>query len=447
MKETNISACLLKIEISFNLLTRLVLPGKHMLPSGLSDPGVLDDIRKGHKVYIHIESNILDIRCDSMRRLQQALHAVNWAIHDMRLCNEHPPIHFLAQEPTSGDTNDMVRVEIGSRPRFVSQKPTLGSNHSAMDKHLHRLTTEMWSTADTLMALNKSMKMRVNFGHLDVRARNTRGRDEIPHDEFVRMLDMYSTRGGASLETKLPKATQAEHVIRYLIGPEQGVCNSLQEVTRACEVTLVVQGQEIKADAMEPVGKKMQLSMVRAMRPEVWGRMDWTVVAPDMQYDWNLRVDAWDDVDIPAAFKNLPQELLLTVNKNATGFLRIPYVDIVKLGDARGQIGQLKLKSSAIIPYKATPYVIEVSITKTWKEGNMKDNPDITWGIELHAVHWDESINHVRGGDHRKDWGQGLKHVWPGNEPDLEARFGEFLETILEIQALLDDAHSNMTSQ
>ncbi|KAK7426856.1 hypothetical protein QQZ08_006602 [Neonectria magnoliae] len=305
----------------------------------------------------------------------------------------------------------------------------------------------MWSTADTLMALNKSMKMRINFGHLDVRARNTRGRDEIPHDEFVRMLEMYSTRGGASLETKLPKTTQAEHVIRYLIDPEQGVCNSLQEVTRACEVTLVVQGQEIKADAMEPVGKKMQLSMVRAMRPEVWGRMDWTVVAPDMQYDWNLRVDAWDDVDIPAAFKNLPQELLLTVNKDATGFLRIPYVDIVKLGDARSQIGQLRLKSSAIIPYKATPYVIEVSITKAWKDGNMKDNPDITWGIEFHAVHWDESINHVGGGDHRKDWGQGLKHVWPGNEPDLESRFGEFLETILEIQALLDEAHSNITSQ
>ncbi|KPM39983.1 hypothetical protein AK830_g6568 [Neonectria ditissima] len=419
---------------------------KHMLPAGLSEPGALDDVRKAYKVYIVVQSNIIDIRCESMLRLQQALHAVNWAIHDMRLSNEHPPIHFLVQEPTNASTDDMVRVEIGSRPRFVSQQQTLESNQSAMDKHLARLAAEITSTADTLMALNKAMKMRVNFGHLDVRARNTRGRDEIPHDEFVRLLDMYSVRGGASLETKLPEVTQAEHVIRYLINPERGICNGLEEVTRSCEVTLAIQGQEIKADAMEPVGKKMQLSMVRAIRPEIWGRMNWTVVAPDMQYDWNLRVDAWDAVNVPAAFKNIPQELMLTTNnENTTDALRIPQVDTTRLKDARNQIGQLRLKSSVIIPYKMTPYVIEISVTKAWKGGIMKDKPDLTWGIELHAAHWDETINHVSGSDHRKDWGKGLEHIWPGNEPGLEPRFEEFVGTILEVQALLDAAHSNMT--
>lgn len=425
------------------ILTRVVLPGKHMLPRGLDEPWALDDIRKAHKVYItHVQPNILDIHCESMPRMQQAVHALNWAIHDLRLSNEHPPVRFLLQEPTNSDVNDMVRVEIGSRPRFTSRSSTLVSNSSAMDKHLHRLVVDMPTSADTLMALNKNMKMRVNFGHLDVRSRNTQGRDEITHDEFVKLLNMYSVRGGASLGTKLPEATRAEEVMRYLVNPAQGICSSRQEITQSCEVTLVTKGLEIKTDAMDPMGKKMQLSMVRAMRSEAWGRLNWTVAAPDMQYDWNLRVDAWDNEEVPVEFKDLSQKLLLTVDSNQAGsdLIRIPRVSTHKLGNVRDSIGQLRLKSSAIIPYKNTPYVIEVNVTKVWKGTCMADTPEITWGVEFYAAHWDESIMHISGGDHRKDWGQGLKHMWPGDEPCLESRFGEFLGTILEIQALLDGA-------
>lgn len=286
------------------------------------------------------------------------------------------------------------------------------------------------------------MKMRVNFGHLDVRSRNTQGRDEITHDEFVKLLNMYSVRGGASLGTKLPEATRAEEVMRYLVNPAQGICSSRQEITQSCEVTLVTKGLEIKTDAMDPMGKKMQLSMVRAMRSEAWGRLNWTVAAPDMQYDWNLRVDAWDNEEVPVEFKDLSQKLLLTVDSNQAGsdLIRIPRVSTHKLGNVRDSIGQLRLKSSAIIPYKNTPYVIEVNVTKVWKGTCMADTPEITWGVEFYAAHWDESIMHISGGDHRKDWGQGLKHMWPGDEPCLESRFGEFLGTILEIQALLDGA-------
>ncbi|KAF7540644.1 hypothetical protein G7Z17_g12152 [Cylindrodendrum hubeiense] len=383
-------------------------------------PGALNDIRRAHKVYItNVQPNILDIHCESMSRMQQAVHALNWAIHDLRLSNEHPPVRFLVQEPTNADIKDMIRVEIGSRPRFTSRCPTLVNNSSAMETHIQRLCIEIPNSANTLMALNKNMKMRVNFGHLDVRSRNTRGRDEITHDEFVKLLSMYSVRGGASLET-----------------------NGHQDVTQGCEVTLVVQGMEIKADAMDPVGENTQLSTFRAVRSEAWGRLNWTVVAPDMQYDWNLRVDAWDDEDIPLAFKDLSQKLLLTVNstQDLSDLIRIPHISTHKLGDLRGHVGQLKLKTSATIPYKTTPYVIEISITKIWKGACTTDEPDITWGIEFYAAHWDESIMHVSGGDNRKDWGQGLENIWPGDEPGLESRFRQFVGTVLEMQALLDGA-------
>ncbi|KAH7136603.1 hypothetical protein EDB81DRAFT_886707 [Dactylonectria macrodidyma] len=416
---------------------------QHRLPRGLDEPGALDDIRKAHKVYItNVKPNVLDLRCDSISRMQQAIHALNWAIHDLRLSNDHPPARFLVQEPTNADINGMVRVEIGSRPRFASRSPTLVDNSAAMDKHLVDLAADLPKSADTIMALNKSMKMRVNFGQLLVRARNTRGRDEITHDEFVKLLNMYSIRGGASLETKLPEVAKAEQVIQYLVDPEQGICNDQLEVCQSWEVTLVSQGLEVKADGLGPLGTQIQLSMPRSTRPEAWGRLNWTVVAPDMHYDWNLRVDAWDDEDVPGELRDFFSKVKLTMNSTqvTSAAIRIPHISTHKLGKARDTIGQLKLKSSATIPYKSTPYVIEVSVTKAWQGSCTTDEPETTWGIEVYAAHWDESIMHTSGDDHRKDWGQGLKNMWPGDQPALEARFEEFLDAVLEIQALLQRA-------
>lgn len=427
--------------------TRLVIPGKDMLPDGLHAPGALDDIRKTHKAYITFpEPNILDIQCKYISQMKQAVHAVNWAIHDMRLCNDNPATKFFVQEPTKSDTSGMVKVVIGSRPHFTSHLPMPKGNSTALNEHFLRLTAEMTTSAEALMGLNKQMKMRVYFGHLNVRSRKAGRGDDIPYDEFVKLMGMYSARGGARLQSKLPEASQAEEVVRYLIDPKEGVCNGIGDLMRGCEATLTVQGQEIKADSMESLHQKTQLSMVRATKPDVGDRLNWTVVAPDMQYDWNLRVDTWENVDTPARFKDLSKNLVLIDDEQWKGILKVPSLNTSKLRELQAEVGRTSLKSSVIIPYKTTPYVIEVSVTKTWERACTLDKPETTWGVELYASHWDESINHVCGGERRKDWGQGLKNIWPGDEPSLEPRFEGFLRTILEVQALLEGAQSSNAS-
>lgn len=71
-------------------------------------------------------------------------------------------------------------------------------------------------------------------------------------------------------------------MIQHLINPKQGICNGVGDLMRGCEITLTIQGQEIKTDSMEPFHQKTQLSMVRAMVPDTWARLNWIVAAPDM---------------------------------------------------------------------------------------------------------------------------------------------------------------------
>jgi hypothetical protein len=137
-----------------------------------------------------------------MPRLQKALEAVNWAIRDMRLSNDSPDVYFLAQKPNDALINDMIRVELGTRPCFLSRNPSLFSNATAMDHHLPQLTSDIASSSEGLMALNKTMGLRVNFGHLIAGKKKKGTKDEDTYADFVNLMHNYSRRGGATFQTR-----------------------------------------------------------------------------------------------------------------------------------------------------------------------------------------------------------------------------------------------------
>lgn len=58
-------------------------------------------------------------------------------------------------------------------------------------------------------------------------------------------------------------------------------------------------------------------------------------------------------------------------------------------------------------------------------------------GIEFYGRHWSEAINQVMPGERRKDWGEGLRHIWPGDDASLESRFLDFLQHVVQIQSAL----------
>lgn len=120
--------------------------------------------------------------------------------------------------------------------------------------------------------------------------------------------------------------------------------------------------------------------------------------------------------------------------------LTMPLFNLTRLIPLESKINKVKLKTLATIPYKDTPYVIQIGITKSSSSLRAPTGPEITWGVEFYAPHWDESINVVRGGDRRKDWGKGLENIWQDDGPDVNSRLKGFLQTVLEVQALLNSA-------
>ncbi|KAG8675455.1 hypothetical protein FPOAC1_001434 [Fusarium poae] len=416
-----------------------VLPSK-ALPRGLEDSRVFNDIRRQYRVYITRDvPNILDIRCESMVRLQKALEAINWAIRDMRLSQGTPDVCFLSQKPNDAHINDMIRVGLGIRFSFHSRSPKRVSDATAMDHHLPQLASDVASLSEGLMALNKTMGLRVNFGLLVPMRRKKGTQEESTYADFVKLMQGYSRRGGAMFYSRLEDDGKPEQLIRFLVQPEEAICSDLNDMKRGCEVVVKADGLDIKAEGDYTSGKGVQLAMVRATRQEQSPLLNWMVAAPDMQYDWNFRIDAWDQVEVPPEFGDLAKKVSVSLNLDDDSFLPIPNVNTAKLASLGEQITEIYTRSWATVPFKESSYAIKIDVTKKLK-GLQDNEPEVTWGIELYAPHWEESVNYASGG--RKDWGKELENIWTeGN--DLKSRLGCFMRTILEVQALLNRADAS----
>lgn len=126
--------------------------------------------------------------------------------------------------------------------------------------------------------------------------------------------------------------------------------------------------------------------------------------------------------------------------EHSTSVIAIPNATLFKLNASHHlAVSTARLKSSVIIPFKDTPYLIEVSVTRSWEGGKIDSQPREEWEIEGYGAHWDEAINCVSTSETgRKDWGEDLRNGWTGRDQSLEARFGAFLRVMLEMQVILE---------
>jgi hypothetical protein len=129
-----------------------------------------------------------------------------------------------------------------------------------------------------------------------------------------------------------------------------------------------------------------------------------------------------------------------TYEENDIHFLRPSEVIVVNNpGEWKQRVSQTRLKTSFIAEFQDSPYMLEISITQEWEGLRTNTMPKKTiWQTELYGKHWDSAMNQVNPVDQRKDWGEGLKNVWVGTDPDLMKRFSNFLEVLLQVQKQLD---------
>jgi hypothetical protein len=185
-----------------------VVPGNELLPSALEDRAAIDELCQTHQVWINNKKpNVFVISCEEQypKRLQEAVIAFNWAIHDMRLSNEHPATRFVAQQSLVSGTESTIRVVIGQRPRVTFDRDTIAEsegNEHIINSLWEELGPHLEARAETIMGLGKDVQMRVNFGRLNIRRKKKDLGDEFTFEEFQKLIRTYGTRGGAGLGYK-----------------------------------------------------------------------------------------------------------------------------------------------------------------------------------------------------------------------------------------------------
>ena len=81
--------------------------------------------------------------------------------------------------------------------------------------------------------------------------------------------------------TRLPDTRLAEEILRYLTDSDLSICKDSSQVDYSTEITIALPGKEIAAEIRTNTGRP-QLATPRTIVPEAWGRLNWTVAAPDM---------------------------------------------------------------------------------------------------------------------------------------------------------------------
>lgn len=159
--------------------------------------------------------------------------------------------------------------------------------------------------------------------------------------------------------------------------------------------------------------------------------------------DWSLHAETWGYKSPPEGLLELLKTLEHRViynedDKNGNYLLPSRVVVTKDPGYWADDIYRTRLKTSFIAEFQDSPYVLEISISQEWEGLKTRaEEKKMIWQMDFYGKHWDSAMNQVNPVDQRKDFGEGLKHIWVGTDPDLMSRFSSFLEVFLKVQQQL----------
>ncbi|KAG6006288.1 hypothetical protein E4U21_007170 [Claviceps maximensis] len=438
-----------KDEVLFEVT--LVTPGKHMLLPDLPD---FNAFRKAHEVWIVQEKpNIIHILSRTLSDLKEAFREINWAIHDIRTAQHHASSLFLVQPPIGEEC--LITVDLDCRPQASTQTCSqqlipVQNNSYIANGLMKELKASFTSSTDALQGRPKqSLQMRVDFGHVKIRRRKkithqVNGKaNEMHYAEFAKMTSQYGKRGGADFEEKLEGSGLASSTIRHLIQPSTEFFHSHQSLNFHNTISIKLQEYSLEADIERMSSGSAVLANVRLIKPDHWPPLKWTILAPDRKYDWCFRVDSGTNLPISPQISHLVNSIVVscdTHETSTTAFLQNPVEIKIKNPQLlKEKVDQILLKSTVAIPFRDTPYAMNVSLHRLWQGIDTQAYPHQSWqSLGFHGIHWAAEVNSVNATSTRKDWGTHQKNVWRGSADTAEGQFEEFVSYVLEGLSALD---------
>ncbi|OAQ98927.1 hypothetical protein LLEC1_01091 [Akanthomyces lecanii] len=438
---------------------RLVIPGDTLVPRALSDLAVLDNVRRDNKVWITREEGsetFLDVSSTNVSSLHAALNAINQKIHHMRLSEESLTSLYFVQSPKNVQ-DAVVSFETGKRP--VIQ----GSSHSAhYPAHAVKGLVVQFATAlplslRTLVAL-PCLKMQINFGHLSILAKQKNPGNLLSLEEFVSALDVYSSRGrGVSIQKELSNIEIADKFLSTIL-QNNDIIQNKPAVALHHLVRFDVDKQTVSADIQDEDGTA-RVASSRCTKAEGHPPMDWIISAPDMQVDWNVRVDSRPRFigdksgELPEATAKFARAFIFKLggttgnvepgrsSKEADESMRhftLPRWQTPTKGILAHMPSNFQVRTCARLQYRDTPYEIETAVTQHWDRLPTSAEPDrLSWSVSVYGIHWEEALSDHKGGESSREFEESLLlRLWPG-EGSLEKRLGAFLKCIFSVQTAI----------
>ncbi|KAK2609011.1 hypothetical protein QQS21_002381 [Conoideocrella luteorostrata] len=344
----------------------------------------------------------------------------------------------------------MITVDLDSRPRVESQPhmeqlvPIQAETCSSAHGILEQLRPIFLSSTDALRALKETLWMRVDFGHVIIHRRKKIQGNKMSYTDFAEMASQYGTRGGAELDVKLEDDGLASSTIRHLLDPTTEFGGGLQELRYQENISVKIQERNLMADFKSHPNRPATLANVRLVEPNRWPPLRWAIIAPDRKYDWAIRVDCGRIV------QPIPTEMLsliasITIKSEAHGGLPEDFLrktPTVHLGSGTtwiDKIESIQVKASVSIPFRDTPYVIEISTHREWQGASTRGEPQSWLSLGVYGVHWDAELNSTKANDTKKDWGYEQSDIWRGSADTATGQFEEFVCYVLEVLSALED--------
>ncbi|OAA39669.1 hypothetical protein NOR_06089 [Metarhizium rileyi] len=423
----------------------LILPENYMLSRELTEPSSLDAIKTENEIWIKIiqdKPNVLHIYSRTALCLQEGFKAVNQAIHDMCLTRQNESTRFLVQMPVRAGPDSSIIVELDSRPRVEQHHSTTVGAAEVADNVVKQLGPSFSTSTTALQTIKKSLHMRVDFGLINIRRRKRGVGNTMSYSDFTEMALKYGTKGGAELNTRLMPAGLITKLMALFLESRLKVCQRIEDVIYRDSIKLKMNNQVLKADIEYFGNRQPSLTNVRLVIPERWPLLRWTVMAPDRDYDWGLQVDVDSEVQpIPAPIEQLIKKITIPTEgwKSPADFEhRCVEMRVENPEMWSGTIDEMRTKSSALIPFHDTPFVIEISRNHAWKGLNTKVSPFAWIGVRLLGRQWEDNLNYKKPHELNKDWGLHQSDIWAGSEATAEGQFAGFVCHVLEVLSVLE---------
>ncbi|RFU35360.1 hypothetical protein B7463_g1011, partial [Scytalidium lignicola] len=465
--------------VGYFLWPRQSEPPTELLGLKLED---LNNVRTEQKVYIDWDDDTgcLRIRSHSAfgDSIQDAIQAINLEVRNAKTRAISALPVYIIVPPTESAIRTIISPIFSSQEDHQIRGTIVGFNLCGAEltqqnlikwrmnvrpgilrANRQRVQQHLIKTALGLSVYRGWMRMRVHFGHLNLKQyRKDFTESTYSFKDFAKMMKEPRTTG--TFERRMSDESIATKVMRRfeklpeLFSPAESRMQELKDVKPVhSEIIFVTTrgGQHLRVEAdldaiLDESGNKTVGYLTGTVRlyynNQRNKRFETTTVDIESNLDWTLEIITDNSIgDIPSSIRtlintSLPNTTVQRVDSLGLTYPRVcPRVATNDLG-----VDEVVVRSVWRYRVKESGYEVQISIYRVWRAGATNKDPEMSCGITISHPIWDEQMQSVDHTTQERRWGTQLENFFPSKGIEKSDGFDDFLNEIGFIQRYICEA-------